>query len=97
VAFLGLGIAEHLNYYSKNRDFNNDVKCTGVPGAKGLVDSADTAQIVAIVGYIAAAVATGAAITFWLIDSPKTQPTQQSGIGFSCAPSLAGVACRGRF
>jgi hypothetical protein len=98
VAFLGLGIAEHLNYYSKNHDFNNDLKCTGVPDAcKSLANSADTAQIVAIVGYSAAAVATGAAILFWLTDSPKTQPTQQSGIGFSCAPSLAGVACRGRF
>jgi len=45
----------------------------------------------------ATAVAAGAAITFWLTDSPKAKPAQQAGIGFSCVPALAGVACHGRF
>jgi hypothetical protein len=96
VAFLGFGIVEHLNYYSKNSDFNKDPNCLA-GGCKSLADSADMAQTLAIVGYGAAAVATGAAITFWLTDSPKARPAQQAGIGFSCAPLLAGVACRGRF
>jgi tetratricopeptide (TPR) repeat protein len=97
VAFLGFGVIEHATYYGKNSDYNKK-NCTVDPsGCKSLANSADSAQTLAIIGYAAAAVATGAAITFWLTDSLKTGPAQQAGIGFSCAPTLAGVSCRGRF
>jgi hypothetical protein len=96
VAFLGLGIAEHANYYSKNRDYNNDPKCVA-GGCQSLADSADTAQIVALVGYGAAAVATGLAITFWLTDKAPSPSGQPAGLGFTCAPVLAGMSCAGRF
>jgi hypothetical protein len=97
VAFLGFGVIEHATYYGKNSDYNKK-DCTADPsGCKSLANSADSAQTLAIIGYSAAAVATGAAITFWLTDSPKAGPAQQAGIGFSCAPTLAGVSCRGRF
>jgi hypothetical protein len=97
VAFLGFGVIEHATYYGKNSDYNKK-DCTADPsGCKSLANSADSAQTLAIVGYGAAAVATGAAITFWLTDSPKAGSAQQAGLGFSCAPTLAGVSCRGRF
>jgi hypothetical protein len=100
VAFLGLGVAEHANYYSKNSDYNNDATCGGAVDTghcKSLADSADTAQIVAIVGYGAAAVATGLAITFWLTDKPATPAGQSAGLSLTCAPALAGMSCAGRF
>jgi tetratricopeptide (TPR) repeat protein len=97
VAFLGFGVIEHATYYGKNSDYNKK-DCNADPGGcKSLADSADTAHTLAIVGYGATAVAAGAAITFWLTDSPKAKPAQQAGIGFSCVPALAGVACHGRF
>jgi hypothetical protein len=97
VAFLGFGVIEHATYYGKNSDYNKK-DCTVDPsGCKSLANSADSAQTLAIIGYAAAAVATGAAISFWLTDSPNAGPAQQAGIGFSCAPTLAGVSCRGRF
>jgi hypothetical protein len=95
-AFLALGVVEHARYYGKNSDYNN-ARCAGGTYCKGLADSADTAKTWAMVGYGAAAVATGAAIVFWLMDSPRPQPGQQAGLGFSCVPALAGVACQGRF
>ena len=96
-AFLGLGIVEHARYYSKNQDYNNDPTC-GAPGqCKDLADAADTAHTVAIVGYSAAALAAGLAITFWLTDSPRTPSAQHAGISVTCAPTLAGAACGGRF
>jgi len=100
VAFLGLGIAEHANYYSKNSDYNNDAACGGAVDTghcKSLADSADTAQIVAIVGYGVAAVATGLAVTFWLTDKPAAPAGQHAGLSLTCAPALAGVSCAGRF
>ena len=97
VALLGFGVIEHATYYRKNTDYNKK-DCTDDPsGCQSLADTADKAQILAIIGYGAAAVATGLAITFWLTDSPKAGPTQQTGIGFSCAPMLAGVSCLGHF
>ena len=97
VAFLGFAVIEHATYYGKNTDYNKK-DCTDDPsGCQSLADTADKAQILAIIGYGAAAVATGLAITFWLTDSPKAGPTPQTGIGFSCAPMLAGVSCLGHF
>jgi tetratricopeptide (TPR) repeat protein len=95
-AFLALGVVEHARYYGKNSDYNN-ARCAGSAYCKGLADSADTAKTWAMVGYGAAAVATGAAIVFWLTDSPRPKPGQQAGLEFSCVPALAGVACQGRF
>jgi hypothetical protein len=100
VAFLGLGVVEHVNYYGKNSDYNDDPTCGGAADTgrcKSLADSADTAQMVAIVGYGAAAVATGLAVTFWLTDKPLPQPGPQAGLSLTCAPALAGVSCVGRF
>jgi tetratricopeptide (TPR) repeat protein len=97
VAFLGFGIIEHATYYSKNSDYNKKDCISDPSGCKSLADSADKAQVLAIVGYGAAAFATGAAITFWLMDSPKAAPAAHAGVGLSCAPLAAGVACRGRF
>jgi hypothetical protein len=100
VAFLGLGIAEHAIYYGKNSDYNDNPSCGGAADTgecKDLADSADTAQIVSLVGYGAAAVATGLAITFWLTDKPAAPPGQQAGLSVTCAPALAGVRCGGRF
>jgi tetratricopeptide (TPR) repeat protein len=96
VAFLALGVVEHARYYGKNSDYNN-ARCAGSAYCNGVASSADTAKTWAIVGYSAAAVATGAAIAFWLTDSPRPQPGQQAGLGFACVPALAGVACQGRF
>jgi hypothetical protein len=99
VAFLGLGVVEHLRYYGKNKDYNDNPSCpNGDPsGCKSLADAADTAQIVAIVGYGAAAVATGLAVTFFLTDKPSSPSGRQVGLGLTCAPALAGVTCAGRF
>ena len=98
VAFLGLGVGEHINYYSKNHDYNNKPECTNNKNAcKGLADSADTAQTVAIVGYSAAAVAAGLAVMFWLTDSPKHPSGDHAGVHFECAPAPAGIGCRGQF
>jgi tetratricopeptide (TPR) repeat protein len=97
IAFLGLGIFEHAAYYSKNSDYNKKNCISDPSGCKSLADSADKAQILAIVGYGAAAFATGAAITFWLMDSPKAAPAAHARVEFSCAPLLAGAACAGRF
>jgi hypothetical protein len=95
VGFLGLGVVEHLRYYTKNKDYNDDPKC-GIGGqCSDLASVADTAQVVAIIGYGAAAVATGLAITFWLTDSPKTAPS--AGIAIMCSPALGGATCSGRF
>jgi hypothetical protein len=97
VAGLGFGVVEHWRYYGKNRDYNNDPNCpNGTSTAcKGLADSADLAQTLAFVGYGIAAVATGAAIALWLVDSPVSK--SQVSVGFSCAPTVAGVACAGQF
>jgi hypothetical protein len=100
VAFLGLGVAEHLVYYGKNSDFNDRPECvagTGDSSCKSLADSADTAQIVAIVGYGAAAVAAGLAVTFWATDKAPAQAAQHAGVAVTCAPALAGITCGGRF
>ena len=97
VAFLGFGVVEHLSYYSKNSDYNKNPSCpTGTPSAcNSLASSADTAQTLAIVGYGAAAAATGAAIVFWLTDSPRLRPADQAR--FTCVPALAGISCQGWF
>jgi hypothetical protein len=96
VGLAGFGGVEYYRYSSKNHDFNNDPKCvTG--GCNSLASSADTAQILSIVGFSAAGVAAGAAVIFWLTDSPRAQPRASDGLSFSCAPALAGVACLGRF
>jgi hypothetical protein len=100
VAFLGLGVVEHVTYYGKNSDYNNDPTCGGAVDSghcKSLADSADTAQLVAIMGYGAAAVATGLAVTFWLTDKPTPQAGQHAGLHLTCTPALAGVTCLGRF
>jgi hypothetical protein len=99
VAFLGLAIGEHVNYYGKNHDYNDDPNCgaaTDVGRCHDLASSANTAQLVAIVGYGAAAVATGLALTFWLTDRPVAQ-TQRAGFSLTCTPALAGMSCAGRF
>jgi len=97
VAFAGVGVAEHVRYYSKNKDYNDDPQC-GIAGqCKALADAADTARLVAIVGYSAAAVATGLAITFWLTDSPRSASAQPLGLAFRCSPTLGGASCSGRF
>jgi hypothetical protein len=94
--FLGVGVVEHLRYYSKNRDYNDNPNCPSDPVCKDLASSADTAQIVAIMGYSAAAVATGLAVTFFLTDKPSPAG-QHAGLRLTCAPGLAGVSCAGRF
>jgi tetratricopeptide (TPR) repeat protein len=95
VGFATFGGIEHYRYYSKNKEFN-DAVCR--PGeCKGLSDSADTAQVMAIVGYSVAGAAAVGAIIFWLTDSPPSQPAAQAGIGFSCIPAPTGLTCHGRF
>jgi tetratricopeptide (TPR) repeat protein len=96
VAFLGLGGVEYYRYYSKNRDYNNDPRCYSLGLCQSLADQADTAQTVAIVGFAAAAVSAGLAVTFWLTD-PPSGPEKHAGLSVICAPSLAGAACSGRF
>jgi hypothetical protein len=95
VAALGFGVVENVRYYSSNRDYNNDLSCPTGAGCKTKADSADLAHTLAIVGYGTAAVATGAAITLWLVDSPMR--ASQASLGFACMPTVAGVACKGRF
>jgi hypothetical protein len=97
VAFLGLGVVEHVRYYGKNKDYNDNSSCPNGDGCKSLSDSADTAQVMAFVGYGAAAVATGLAVTFFLVDKPSSPAGQRAGLGITCAPALAGVSCAGRF
>jgi tetratricopeptide (TPR) repeat protein len=95
VAALGFGVIENVRYYSKNQDYNNDPGCPSGAGCKSLADSADLAHTFEIVGYGTAAVATGAAITLWILDSPVQ--TSQASLGFACVPTVAGVVCNGRF
>jgi hypothetical protein len=97
VAFLGLGVVEHARYYSKNKEYNDKINqcATTIGHCKDLADAADTAHIVAIVGYGAAAAATGLAITFWLMDKPASAPDEK--IAVRCAPTLSGVGCMGSF
>ena len=97
VAFLGVGVVEHVRYYGKNKDFNDDSSCPAGPGCQSLADSADTALIVALVGYGAAAVATGLAVTFFLTDKPSSATGERARLGITCAPAFAGVSCTGRF
>lgn len=97
VAFLGLGVFEHVRYYRKNHDYNKDPKCYYLGQCEGLADAADTARLVSIVGYSAAAAATGLAIWFWLADEPRPVPAQPARISFACWPTLTGAACSGRF
>lgn len=100
VAFLGFGAVEHVRYYGKNDDFNNDPTCPSNPtsaSCKSLADAADSAQTMAIIGYSAAAVATGAAVLFWLTDSPRPASSSQARLRFMCAPALAGIGCVGSF
>jgi tetratricopeptide (TPR) repeat protein len=92
VGLAAFGGVEYYRYSSKNHDFNNDPKCVA-GGCESLASSADTAQTLAIVGFSAAGVAAGAAVIFWLTDSPRAS----AGLSFSCAPTLAGVACLGSF
>lgn len=95
VGFAGLGVVEHVRYYTKNKDYNDDPRC-GIGGqCSDLASAADTAQVVAIIGYGAAAVATGLAITFWVTDSPKAVPS--SGVAIACSPTVGGAVCGGRF
>jgi hypothetical protein len=95
VAGLGFGVIEHFRYYSKNRDYNNDPSCPSGAGCKTQADSADSAHTLAIVGYATGALATGTAIALWILDSPTH--ASQTSLGFSCAPTVAGVVCNGRF
>jgi hypothetical protein len=95
VAFLGLGVVGHVRYYGKNKDYNDDPTCPGGPGCKSLADAADTAQILAIVGYGGAAVAAGLSLTLFLTDKPSAPSGQR--VSLSCAPGLAAVSCVGRF
>jgi hypothetical protein len=39
----------------------------------------------------------GLAVTFFVMDKPARPDEQGAGIGFTCAPALAGVSCAGRF
>jgi hypothetical protein len=100
VGLATFGAIENYRYYTKNRDFNN-ATCYRAPSTsercQGLASSADTAQILSIVGYSAAGATAVAALVFWLTDSPPSQPSAQAGIGFSCLPSTNGLACQGRF
>ena len=97
MAFLGVGIVEHVRYYTKNHDYNNDPRCGIGDQCKDVADAADTARVVAFVGYGAAAVATGLAIAFWATDTPRAQTEKHASLGLSCIPTAAGVACSGRF
>jgi hypothetical protein len=93
VAFLGVGVVGHVRYYGKNKDFNDDPACPAGPGCKSLANAADTAQILAIVGYGGAAVAAGLSLTLFLTDKSPSG----SRVSLSCAPGLASVSCVGRF
>lgn len=95
VGFAAFGGIEHYRYYSKNKEFN-DAVC-GPGQCTSLANSADTAQLLAIVGYSAAGAAAVSALIFWLTDSPQPQPAAQAGLGFSCIPSPTGLVCHGSF
>jgi hypothetical protein len=100
VAALGLGVTEHIVYYGKNKDYNDNPLCGGAgepESCRSLASSGDTAQILSLVGYGAAAVATGLAVTFWIQDKPVVETTRRSAVSLTCAPGVAGLSCFGRF
>jgi tetratricopeptide (TPR) repeat protein len=97
VAFLAAGGVEHYRYYSKNSDYNDKHCTSATTTCSSLADAADNAKTWAMVGYGAAAVAAGAALVFWLTDSPRPSRAAQAGLAFTCAPALAGISCVGGF
>jgi len=81
--------------YGKNHDYNNDPAFGGAVDTgrcESLADSADTAQVVAMVGYRAAVVETDLANTFWLTDRPAVESTGRAGASLTCVPGVAGAS-----
>ena len=96
VLSLGLLASQPANY-GKNHDYNNDPAFGGAVDTgrcESLADSAHTAQVVAMVGYGAAAVETDLANTFWLTDRPAVESTGRAGASLTCVPGVAGAIAR---
>ncbi len=105
VALMG-GIAGHISYESKSSDYRdllNRQACEVGSFARGhcedLRGEAETARTLAWVGYSAAAIAGGAALTFWLLSPTPDSATRTAHTSVTCLPlaGSAGLSCMGRY
>lgn len=102
---LGTGIAFHLTHESRAKSYNDNKSCNPValPGAncQSLYDSVNSAEYIAIAGYVGAAVLGGVA-TYLLISGPGAPADKvaaaETGFRFQCSPTAGlGVVCAGSF
>jgi hypothetical protein len=102
---LGTGIAFHLIHESRAKSYNDNKSCNQValPGAncQSLYDSVNSAEYIAIAGYVGAAVLGGVA-TYLLISGPSAPADKvaaaETGLRFRCSPTPGlGVVCAGSF
>jgi tetratricopeptide (TPR) repeat protein len=97
---LGFGVAEMLSANSKFRDFNNQPDCgevyqqRGGPQCSALFDDATSARQLSIVGFAVGGVLAATSVVLFVLTPDK--PASDS-VSLSCAPSLGGVSCAGRF
>jgi hypothetical protein len=102
---LGTGIAFHVTHESRAKSYNDNKSCNPVvlPGAncQSLYDSVNSAEYIAIAGYVGAAVLGGVA-TYLLISGPSAPADKvaaaETGLRFKCSPTPGlGVVCAGSF
>ena len=102
---LGTGIAFHVAHESRAKSYNDNKSCnpTAMLGAncQSLYDSVNSAEYIAIAGYVGAAVLGGVA-TYLLIRGPSAPAEKvaaaETGFRFQCSPTAGlGVVCAGRF
>jgi hypothetical protein len=100
---LGTGIAFHVTHESRAKSYKDHGCQTNLPPAdcQSRYDSVNSAEYIAIAGYVGAAVLGGVA-TYLLISGPRA-PAEKvaaagSGVRFQCSPTAGlGVVCAGRF
>ena len=100
---LGTGIAFHLTHESRAKSYKDHGCQTNLPPAdcQSRYDSVNSAEYIAIAGYVGAAVLGGVA-TYLLISGPRAPAEKvaaaETGLRFRCSPTPGlGVVCAGRF
>jgi hypothetical protein len=102
---LGIGIAFHLLHESRAKSYNSHgcTPASGLPPSdcQSLYNGVNSAEYIAIAGYIGTAVLGGLA-TYLLISGPSAPADKvaatETGFRFQCGPTVGlGVVCAGRF
>ena len=101
---LGTGIAFHLTHESRAKSYNDNKSCNPVAtgsNCQSLYDDVNSAEYIAIAGYVGAAVLGGVA-TYLLISGPSAPADKvaaaETGLRFQCGPTAGlGVVCAGKF